>query len=270
VPWWSFSKTILATAALALVDQRKLFLDEPVGEAPYTLRQLLHHTSGLTDYGGIREYHQAVDAGELPWAINELLRRADASRLRTRPGERYRYSNIGYLIVRLAIERTTDSDLDAALRALVFDPLGLSGVRVAMTVPDFDAIVWGNARRYDPRWVYHGCVIGSLDAAASCLHRVLYGDLLSPESKQAMLRTVPYDHDSGAPANARYGLGLMIEDLDGGDRLAGHAGGGPGSTIVVFSAMKAGRTLAAAVDDDAPGTFPRLLDAIKRAGVLAV
>ena len=39
---------------------------------------------------------------------------------------------------------------------------------VASTVEEFDSIVWGNAQRYDPRWVYHGCVVGSLSQALSC------------------------------------------------------------------------------------------------------
>ena len=69
----------------------------------------------------------------------------------------------------------------------MFDPLGIEGVFVASAVEEFDAIVWGNAQRYDPRWVYHGCVVGSLSWAASCLHRLMHGDLLAPATKSAML-----------------------------------------------------------------------------------
>jgi CubicO group peptidase (beta-lactamase class C family) len=51
VAWWSFSKTVIAAAALVLLDHGKLELDGPVPRAPYTLRHLLQHTSGLPDYG---------------------------------------------------------------------------------------------------------------------------------------------------------------------------------------------------------------------------
>ena len=54
VPWWSFTKTVLAAAALALVRDGRLALDEPLPGRPYTLRQLLQHRAGLTDYGRMR------------------------------------------------------------------------------------------------------------------------------------------------------------------------------------------------------------------------
>ena len=187
MPWWSFSKTVLAAAALVLVDRRKLDLDVPVAGAPYTLRHLLQHRSGLPDYGPNPDYHRAVAAGESPWTIDELLRRLNARTLLFVPGTRFRYSNIGYLFVRQIIERATDADLNDALRMLVFDPLGIEGVFVASAVEKLDGIVWGNAQRYDPRWVYHGCVVGSLSWAACCLHRLMHGDLLTPATKSAML-----------------------------------------------------------------------------------
>ena len=77
VPWWSFSKTVLAAAALVLVDRRKLTLDVPVAGAQYTLRHLLQHTSGLPDYGPSPDYQRAVAASDSPWTVNELLRRVN-------------------------------------------------------------------------------------------------------------------------------------------------------------------------------------------------
>jgi len=178
VPWWSFSKTVLAAAALVLVDRRKLDLDAPIVGAPYTLRHLLQHTSGLPDYGPNPDYHRAVAGGESPWTVDELLRRVNASMLLFAPGARFSYSNIGYLFVRQIIERAADADLNAALRTLVFEPMGIEGVFVASAPEDLDAIVWRNAQPYDPRWVYHGCIVGSLSAAATCLHRLMHDGLL--------------------------------------------------------------------------------------------
>lgn len=259
VPWWSFSKTVLAAAALVLVDRRTLDLDVPVAGAPYTLRQLLQHTSGLPDYGSNPDYHRAVAAGDSPWAIDELLRRVNAGTLLFAPGTKFLYSNIGYLFVRQIIERAADADLNDGLRTLVFDPLGIEGVFVAGAREEFDAIVWGNAQRYDPRWVYHGCVVGSLSWAATCLHRLMHGDLLAPATKGAMLLPRSYDADSNASEDFGYGLGLMIEPARPGERFGGHAGSGPGSTITVFAALMGRRTFAASVGTDAPDTFPKLI-----------
>ena len=62
VPWWSFGKTVIAAAALALVRDGQLALDEPLPDRPYTLRQLLQHRAGLTEYGRLPAYHEAVGA----------------------------------------------------------------------------------------------------------------------------------------------------------------------------------------------------------------
>src|SRR5262245_34004640 len=133
VPWWSFAKTVIATAALVLVDRRQLALDAPVASAPYTLRHLLQHTSGLPDYGPNPDYHRAVAAGDPPWAIDELLQRVNASTLLFAPGTRFSYSNIGYLLLRQLIERAADANLNDTLRTLIFDPLGIKGAFVAST-----------------------------------------------------------------------------------------------------------------------------------------
>jgi CubicO group peptidase (beta-lactamase class C family) len=75
VPWWSFTKAVIAAAVLTLVRDGRLSLDDPVDGQPVTLRQLLQHQAGLPDYGAIPEYHIAVARGDVPWDIPELLDR---------------------------------------------------------------------------------------------------------------------------------------------------------------------------------------------------
>jgi CubicO group peptidase (beta-lactamase class C family) len=50
VPWWSFTKLVIATAALRVVELGSLELDAPISRESYTLRQLLQHEAGLPDY----------------------------------------------------------------------------------------------------------------------------------------------------------------------------------------------------------------------------
>src|SRR5262245_49600379 len=66
VPWWSFSKTALATAALKLVAGGHCHLDQRIGSQPYKLRQLLQHRAGVPNYGALTSYHVAVRRGEKP------------------------------------------------------------------------------------------------------------------------------------------------------------------------------------------------------------
>ena len=99
LPWWSFGKTVLAAAALALVRDGLLELDAELADGPFSLRQLLRHQAGLADYGELADYHAAVASQAAPWPAEEMLQRLDASRLRYPPGQGWRYSNVGYLYV---------------------------------------------------------------------------------------------------------------------------------------------------------------------------
>jgi CubicO group peptidase (beta-lactamase class C family) len=82
VPWWSFTKTVIAAAALFQVQNKALSLDEPVHAGPFTLRQLLRHQAGLSDYGDLPIYRAAVERGDSPWSEETMLERVEAQRLR--------------------------------------------------------------------------------------------------------------------------------------------------------------------------------------------
>src|SRR5580704_10538321 len=241
VPWWSFTKTVLAAAALALVREGRLAIDDSLRDQPYTLRQLLQHRAGLTDYGGLTAYQEAVDLNDDAWSPLEMLARAKADRLLYQPGTGWAYSNIGYFSVRELIERATESSLNNALDRLVLRPLGIEGVRLATQRSDFSAA-------YDPKWVYHGLLVGQLREAATLLQRLLTGDLLPPTLISSMLDRYPV----GGPIAGRpwktpgYGLGLMIGNTTDGGLIAGHSGSGPGSVIAVYHSLDSQASCSAA------------------------
>ena len=162
VPWWSFTKTLIAAAALALARDGALRLDDLLPGRPYSMRLLLQHRAGLADYGGLERYHEAVSRDEAAWPLPTLIQAADAERLRFEPGRGWGYSNIGYLIARQHLEALCGENLNALLRRLVFDPLGIAGPRVALTRGDLDGVTLGSISSYDPQWVYHGLVVGPL------------------------------------------------------------------------------------------------------------
>lgn len=229
VPWWSFTKTVLAAAALVLVRDRRLPLDDRLDRRPFTLRQLLQHRAGLAEYGGLRAYHDAVARNDDAWPPAEMLVRTDAERLRYPPGEGWDYSNIGYFLVRQLIERTMAMPLGTALDELVMAPLGIARARLAEERRDFSP-------GYDPKWVYHGLLVGPLEQAALLLQRLLTGDLLPQPLLSSMLDRYPVGGPiAGRPWKApSYGLGLMIGETTGGALIAGHTGGGPGSAVAVY------------------------------------
>lgn len=229
VPWWSFSKTVIAAAALALVRDGRLMLDEPLPSRAYTLRQLLQHRAGLTEYGRLPVYHEAVARNEDAWPADEMLARTAADRLVYEPGNGWAYSNIGYYFTRRLIEQATSHALGDAVDELVLKPLGITGVRFAADRAHY-------APDYDPRWVYHGLLVGPIAAAALLLQRLLVGDLLPPPLLTAMCdRYIVSGPIAGRPwKTPSYGLGLMIGETTSGQVIAGHTGGGPGSAVAVY------------------------------------
>ncbi|MCG7394094.1 beta-lactamase family protein [Microvirga sp. ACRRW] len=263
VPWWSFSKTVLASAALVLVEKGLLHLDEPLNGKPYTLRNLLQHRSGLPDYGWFRSYHDAVARGDEPWSVSFLLEETDAERLRYVPEEGWDYSNIGYLFVRQIIENATGQGLGSALRDLVFDPLDIRSAKVAMETRDLNDIAMGTAQGYHPGWVYHGLLVGSIADTALLLHRLMSDTLLKSETLQQMQSA----HALGGPIEGRswhvpgYGLGMMKGETTTGKSVAGHTGGGPGSTVAIYHSLSAKRTSAVfATSEDAANTERKAFD----------
>jgi D-alanyl-D-alanine carboxypeptidase len=123
-PWWSFTKTVIAAAALRLAEDGRLSLDETLPGRGFTLGQLLQHTAGVPNYGGLPEYHRAVAAGDEPWSREDLLRRVGAWRAEFPPGTHWAYSNVGYLFARERIEACTGVALGDALGELVLAPWG--------------------------------------------------------------------------------------------------------------------------------------------------
>ncbi len=235
VPWWSFTKTILATAALVLVRDGRLELTARVAQRPYTLRQLLRHTAGLANYTDLTEYQAAVEGGDPPWSVEEMLARVDAERPPFEAGTMWKYSNLGYFYVRRIIEETTGQDIGRALNDLVLRPLNLDEVWLATGPDDMARTVWGNPTGYNPRWVYHGLLIGPPFAAAAALDRLLGGDLLPPHLLADMRHSVALGHEMpGRPwIDFGYGLGLMTAGGPIG-RCLGHTGQDVTSVAAVY------------------------------------
>lgn len=232
VPWWSFTKTVLAATALSLVRDGLVGLDDPLPDQPFTLRQLLRHEAGLADYGELAAYHAAVANAEPAWSAEDMMQRLDGTRLRYSPGTDWRYSNVGYMLIGQLIARLTDLTLDDAVTQRALTPLGLANVRFAKTRADLHT----STSDYDPAWVYHGLLIGPVSHAALFLDRLLSTDFLSTGLRQEMLaaRTLGGPIPGRPWISAGYGLGVMQGSIDGGLALSGHTGGGPGSVIAVY------------------------------------
>jgi CubicO group peptidase (beta-lactamase class C family) len=101
-------------------------LDEPVFRN-ITVRQLLTHTSGLIDYEDLITGTEQVSDHD----VQRLLEQTD--RAYFAPGERYRYSNGGYVLLGLLIERVSGMPLEQFMHDEIFAPLGMHGTVLGTT-----------------------------------------------------------------------------------------------------------------------------------------
>jgi len=137
----SISKPVAATAALRLVQEGRLSLDEDVNtwleswqvpenaltrDEKVTLRRLLTHSAGLTVHG-FRGYAQGE---HVPATVHVLDGAPPANSAPIRadfvPGTQWRYSGGGYTVMQQLLEDVTGQPFPDILRTLVLDPLGMA------------------------------------------------------------------------------------------------------------------------------------------------
>ena len=132
-PIASISKQFTAAAILLLRDQGKLSLDDKVskyvpgigGGDIITIRQLLSHTSGLQDYWP-QDYSFA--AMREPVTPQDIVDRWAKKPLDFAPGTQWQYSNTGYVVAGMIVEKVAGMPLLDFLKAHVFTPLGMAPV----------------------------------------------------------------------------------------------------------------------------------------------
>ncbi|MGB3311465.1 MAG: serine hydrolase domain-containing protein [Nodosilinea sp.] len=253
---YSVTKTLIAAAVLHQVQSGRLDLDAPIQHywpgfvvaTPVTLRQILSHTSGLPDYGGLPAYHQSVkESPGFPWSVQDYLNVARSQRLLFEPGRGWSYSNIGYLVLKMLLEQTTGRSLQAILGELFFAPLELAQTFVATSLVDvadltpgytqaFGGDKWVNmVDRYHPGWVSHGVVVSTASELAAMIDALFVGQILDSSLVDLMAQPV-YSLGPHSPLqNVGCGLGLFVDAADSPyGKVAGHSGGGPGYSIAAF------------------------------------
>src|ERR1041384_3645698 len=128
----SMGKQFTATAVMLLVEEGKIGLDEKVGKylgdlpvswSDITIRHLLTHTSGLGDYP--RKFDETRDYTE-----DDLVKMIKATSLGFKPGEKWSYSNLGYVMLGIIIHRVSGKFYGDFLRERVFTPLGMTTTRI--------------------------------------------------------------------------------------------------------------------------------------------
>ncbi|MFE5571625.1 serine hydrolase domain-containing protein [Amycolatopsis japonica] len=257
----SVSKVFVATLVLQLVAEKRVGLDEPVqrylpGLLPYpepiTVRQLLQHTSGLP-----RDLAPEDTWASGPEVDTERFEHFDSDDqirlsvtkqpLQFKPGASWAYSNTGYNVLGLLVEKTTRKPLERALAERITGPLHLRDTSLPR---DFPFLIRPAARGYEqlydaPRGLtdvttynysrYFGA--GGMVSSGKDLNRffeALFGGRLLPADLLKQMKTT-------VPAGGmEYGLGLMKLNLKTAGACAddhvvwGHGGDLPGFNTLSF------------------------------------
>ena len=250
----SDTKPFVATVALQLVGEGRLALDDTVEEhlpgvvagngndgSAITVRHLLQHTSGIhDDYPGFDTPEQYREGRFHSYPPEELVARAMTHPPDFAPGAAWRYSNTGYLLAAMIIERVTgrawyEEAEDRIVRRLGLEHTVWPGGDPGLPTP--------HARGYqrfgpggepvDVTELIDANASGGLISTTADLNRffraLLDGTLLGPAELAEMQRTVPVDEQvERLWPGGRYGLGLRMRPLPCGGVYWGHGGGGSG------------------------------------------
>lgn len=230
----SMGKQFTATAVMMLVEQGKVALDDPLTkyfpEAPaawwqVTVRNLLSHTAGFTDYPDDFDFRR-------DYSENELLKIVEAIPLAYPPGTKYAYSNLGFLTLGILIHRVSGQFYGDFLHDRVFAPLGMSTTRIiseADIIPNRAAgyrLVkgeWKNQEWVSPalNTTADGALYFSILDLAKWDAALYTEKLLKRSSLDQMWMVAKYKN--GGPNSGDYGFGWFIHRVNG-HRVIEHEG----------------------------------------------
>jgi D-alanyl-D-alanine carboxypeptidase len=215
----STTKTFVATVVLQLVDEERLSLTDELARwfpslrgtrRAISIRHLLNHTSGLSDYGFIS------------LRAETLARELNRSPLTAVPGREHRYANADYDVLAIVVQRVTGRDIAQEARDRILRPLELKDTGYGPVTPEREA-----AGR--PAWLGvpdegsgpaggAGGIASTAGDVATFFRALLAGDLLPDDLLAEMTHTVPTDEP-----HVGAGLGLFRFELPCGVAY-GHGG----------------------------------------------
>jgi CubicO group peptidase (beta-lactamase class C family) len=222
----SVGKQFTATAVMMLVEEGKVGLEDPLTkyfpDAPgtwkkVTVRELLSHTAGFTDYP--KSFNFRKDYTE-----DQLIKIVEGIPLAYAPGASWSYSNLGYLTLGILIHKVTGEFYGDFLQQKIFKPLGMTATRIineADIIPNRSAgyrLVKGELKNQE--WVapmINTTADGSLYFSIVDLAKwdaALYTEKLLKRSTLDQMWTVA-KLKNGQPNSGKYGFAWFIWTKNG-------------------------------------------------------
>lgn len=171
----SVGKQFTAIGIMLLAEQGLLNYDDPINthlpelawmSDEVTVRHLLHHTSGIMGYDDSDEiYNALVASAEKPGNDDLLQVLAEQGEMLANPGDEYNYSNAGYDLLGILIERLSGQSYPDFMEENIFGPLGM---RQTFAVPNDTRLNEKDvAQSYSEEGAYEPDALDGLNGAGS-------------------------------------------------------------------------------------------------------
>ena len=225
----SASKQFTAALVLKQIDRGRISLTDSIGKHlsglkpefnAITIEQLLNHTSGLPG-----DYRNRARSNE-DLSVAELYAMAAATSLANQPGTRFEYSNTGYFLLAVLVEKLYGKPFAAALQDEIAKPLGLTLARCGARKPGESVgyRLMPDGKVVPPPGLHHSQLLGAGGICATAgdlvkwTHALHTGRVLAPATYAAM--TTP----RGVAAENNYGLGQYVRPAPWGGKVITHGG----------------------------------------------
>ncbi len=276
-PIYSITKSFTAVCVLRLAQAGLLDVDGPVKRwldevpvpATLSISQLLRHTGGLPDYGGLAAYHESVRrTPSTPWTDEQFLSRTMTNGLLFQPGMGWSYSNVGYLLLRRIIERAGGSGFRDCIDQHIVSRLNLRDTFVAESIDDWKVCVPGFGQEvapdkrvvdiranYHPGWCAPGVAVSTVEDVTEFYDALFRGELLDAKELELMLRLVRVPGSHPPVVTPSSGMGILADPDGPFGPSYGHGGRGPGYSLEasVLPDTKVGRVSVAVACNSSMG-----------------
>ncbi len=237
----SITKQFTSSEIMRLAERGKLSIDDPITKylpdvpthgQTITIRRLLNHTSGVHNYTAKPEWQKHWAEEMTP---RQIVAFVDNDSLDFKPGDAWSYSNTGYVLLGMIIEKVTGEPYSKYVQHDLFTPLGLKQTSYCVNRPTDPSFADGYSAASEAvkpaeflsMTQPHGA--GALCSTVRDLviwQRALMGGRVVNAHSYALM-TTPDTLNNGKPLN--YGFGLTAGKL-GTHRSIGHSGGINGFT----------------------------------------
>ncbi|HZE38239.1 MAG TPA: serine hydrolase domain-containing protein [Stackebrandtia sp.] len=257
----SLTKSEITTVLLQLTGEKKLKLDDPIdkylpGLLPYkdtiTIRELMGHTSGIPDF--FVDIYPSLNVGVshdirtnrgLEFTPEQIIKTATKRKLNFKPGTDYSYSNTGYFVLGLLVEKLTGHKVQDEVGKRIWDKVGMNHTYW----PGKDASIKGkhphayfatydlldnrvDTTEISPTQFWAAGEIVSNVSDINRFYRAMFDGTLLTKKQMAEAEKL------SEQSKGTYGLGLQAveakcDNVPGGTAI-GHTGGGLGYSTFSF------------------------------------